>query len=192
MAVIPQDAAVRSPGTRLAMTAAVGAMLAADQLTKSLVLAGQIADGSGPGWVTVRLVRNTGASGGFGSGYPVLVTLIAVAITVLALVLALRSRTRAVALCLAFVVAGAAGNLADRLLRSPGLGRGGVVDWIHFAGRGGSMNLADTAIQLGVLGALGALFVAGRSSRRASSARAGASQAGASRAGARQDPGRAG
>jgi signal peptidase II len=171
MAVIPAGAAARSPATRLAMAAATAAALAADQATKSLVLAGQIADGSGPGWVTVRLVRNTGASGGFASSYPLLVTVTAAAITVAAVVLALRARSRAVALSLAVVVAGAAGNLTDRLLRSPGLGRGGVVDWIHFAGRGGSMNLADLAIQLGVLGALAGLVAAGRS-RKASAVKA--------------------
>ena len=171
MAVIPVHAAVRSAGTRLLMASAAAALLAADQVTKSLVLAGRIADGSGPGWVTVRLVRNTGASGGIASGYPVLVTLTAAAITLLAVFLALRARAGTVAVCLSAVVAGATGNLADRLFRAPGFGRGGVVDWIHFAGRGGSMNLADIAIQAGVLCAFIALLAAGRS-RKTSAARA--------------------
>jgi len=60
-------------------------------------------------------------------------------------------------LFLSAVVGGALGNLSDRLFRAPGFGRGAVVDWIHFAGRGGSMNLSDVAIQLGVLGALAAM-----------------------------------
>jgi signal peptidase II len=67
-----------------------------------------------------------------------------------------RTRSRAVALFLAAVVGGAAGNLADRLLRSPGFGRGGVVDWIHLAGYPATFNVADVAIRLGAIGALAA------------------------------------
>ena len=115
-------------------TIAVG-VLAADQVSKSLVLAAHPAGVIGSGWISVRLVRNTGASGGLASGYPVLVTLAALAITALAAALALRARGRAVALCLAAVLGGAAGNLADRIFRAPGFGRGGVVDWIHFGRR---------------------------------------------------------
>ena len=60
------------------------------------------------------------------------------------------------------MLGGAAGNLADRIFRAPGLGRGGVVDWIHFAGGGGSLDLADLAIQFGVLGAIIAVLADGR------------------------------
>jgi signal peptidase II len=137
-------------------------VLAADQVSKSLVLAAGPAGFVGPGWVSVHLVRNTGASGGLASGYPVLVTLAAVAVTVVAVTFALRARARGVALCLAAVLGGAAGNLADRIFRAPGLGRGAVVDWIHFAGGGGSLDVADLAIQFGVLGAIIALVADGR------------------------------
>jgi signal peptidase II len=144
------------------MAAVAVTVVVADQVTKSLVAAGRIADGSTFGWVTVRVVRNHGASGGIASGYPVLVTIAALAITGLAATLALRAGGRTAAVCLAAVLGGALGNLADRLFRSPGLGRGGVVDWIHlsFAG-GGSLDLADVAIQFGVLGAIAAMLVAG-------------------------------
>src|SRR5260370_14649324 len=107
------------------------AVLAADQLGKSLVLAAQQDGVIGSGWISVRLVRNTGASGGLASGYPVLVTLAALAITALAAALALRARRRVVALSLAAVLGGAAGNLADRIFRAPGFGRGGVGARIH-------------------------------------------------------------
>ena len=79
--------------------------------------------------------------------------------------LALRARGRVVAICLAAVLGGALGNLSDRLFRSPGLGRGPVVDWIHVAGRPGSFNLSDLAIQLGVVVALVAVFVTERGKR---------------------------
>ena len=170
MAVIPDDAAARSRGVQWAMAAITVAVLAADQATKSLVAAGRIADGSSFGWVTVRVVSNHGASGGIASGYPVLVAAAALAITLVAAALALRATGRAVALCLAAVLGGALGNLSDRIIRSPGLGRGGVVDWIHFAagGGGGSLDLADLAIQFGVLGAIAAMLLSALArSRRA-------------------------
>jgi signal peptidase II len=146
---------------RWAAAAITAAVLVADQVTKSLVAAGRIRDGSSLGWLTVRVVRNHGASDSILSGYPILVTLAALAITAVAAAFALRATSRAAALCLAAVLGGALGNLADRLFRSPGLGRGGVVDWIHlsFAGRG-SLDLADVAIQFGVLGAIAAMLVA--------------------------------
>jgi signal peptidase II len=138
------------------MAGIAAAVLAADQVTKALVLAARPPGGTG--WLAIRLVRNSGASGGLASGYPVLVTLAAIAITGLAAAVMLRVRGRATALILAAVVGGALGNLADRVFRAPALGRGPVVDWIHLAGRGGSFNVADLAIQLGALGALAAMI----------------------------------
>jgi signal peptidase II len=163
MGFIPEGAAVRS-SSRLwwAMGAIALAVLAADQLSKSLVLAAHPAVVTGTGWISVRLVRNTGASGGIASGYPVLVTLAAIAVTAVAAAFAMHVRSRAAALCLAAVVGGAAGNLADRIFRAPGFGRGGVVDWIHFAWGGGSLDVADLAIQFGVLGAVIAMIVGER------------------------------
>lgn len=163
MAVIPEASAARARGVRWAMLGTGAAVLAADQVSKALVLGLHPAAGTGP--VAVRLVRNTGASGGIAAGYPVLVTLAAAVIACVAGALALRVSGRGVAICLAVVLGGALGNLADRLLRSPGLGRGAVVDWIHVAGRGGSFNVSDMAIQLGALGALIAMMAAERASR---------------------------
>ena len=163
MGFIPDGAAVRSSArVRWAMGAITLTVLAADQVSKSLVLAAHPAGIIGSGWISVRLVRNTGASGGLASGYPVLVTLAALAITALAAGFALRARSRVVALSLAAVLGGAAGNLADRLFRAPGFGRGGVVDWIHFSGSGGSLDVADLAIQFGVIGAVIAIIVGER------------------------------
>ena len=140
------------------------AVLAADQVSKSLVLAANPVGYAGAGWVSVHLVRNTGASGGLASGHPVAVTLSALAVTAVAAWFALRARSRGVALCLAAVLGGAMGNLADRIFRAPAFGRGGVVDWIHFGFRSGSLDLADVAIQLGALGAVIAIMVSDRTS----------------------------
>ena len=161
MAVIPENSAVRGRGVRWAMLGTAAAVVAADQVSKSLVLRSHPI--AGPGLVTVDLVRNTGASGGIAAGYPVLVTLAAIAIACVAGALAVSASARWVAIFLAAVLGGALGNLSDRLFRSPGFGRGAVVDWIHVAGRGGSFNVSDLAIQLGVIGAIVAMFVADRS-----------------------------
>jgi signal peptidase II len=167
MALIPGDAAARSRRVRWTMAAVVVSVVVADQVTKSLVAAGRIADGSTFGWITVRVARNHGASGGVASGYPVLVTIAALAITALAAALALRASGRTAAICLAAVLGGALGNLSDRIFRSPWFGRGGVVDWIHFAaGGGGSLDVADLFIQFGVIGAVIAMLVTGRSRAR--------------------------
>ena len=162
-----RSAVARSRGVRWAMAGITVAVLVADQVTKSLVAAGRIRDGSSLGWLTVRVVRNHGASGSILSGYPILVTLVALAVTAVAVTLAVRVSGRGAALCLAAVLGGALGNLADRLVRSPGLGRGGGVDWIHlsFAGAG-SLDLADLAIQFGVVGAIAAMLVAGPARKR--------------------------
>lgn len=160
MVIVPADAAVRRPGVRWAMCGIGAGILAADQISKTLVLTLDPASarGSASGWLTVQLIRNTGASGGIGAAYPTAVTLVGVVIAAVAGTLALRIHSRAAALCLAAVLAGAAGNLADRLFRFPGLGRGAVVDWIHIAGSRASFNLADLAIQLGALGTVIAML----------------------------------
>jgi signal peptidase II len=163
MGLIPADAAVRSSaGVRWAMAVIPLAVLAADQVSKSLVLAANPAGPVGLSWVSVRLVRNSGAAGGLASGHTPLVTLAALAVTAVAACFALRARSRGLAICLAVVLGGAAGNLADRLFRGPGLGRGAVVDWIHFGTGGGSMDVSDLAIQFGVLGAVIAILVGDR------------------------------
>ena len=160
MTVVPAGSAAHGRAVRWVMLGTAGVVLAADQITKSLVL--RLHPVTGSGLVSIQLVRNTGASGGIAAGYPVLVTLAAVAIVAVAGTLAVRTRSRAVAICLAAVLGGALGNLSDRLFRAPGLGRGAVVDWIHVAGRGGSFNISDLAIQLGAVAAVVAMFAADR------------------------------
>lgn len=177
MGKVPAKSASRRPGVRWAMLVVAAVVVIADQVSKSLILASH-ATAAGNGWIEFRLVRNTGASGGMFSGYPVLVTLTGILITILAVTIAIRARDRGVALCMAAVCGGALGNLSDRIFRAPGLGRGAVVDWIHVAGRGGSFNLADTAIQFGVIAAIIAMFVAegGRNTHRAAGAAGAAGQ----------------
>lgn len=134
-------------------------VLAADQATKAMALAGVI---------PVRVVRNTGASFGIGADHPLIVALIAAVITAGVAVLPARVTRPATAVFLGAVLGGAAGNLADRLLRSPGLGRGAVIDWIHLSGYPATFNLADVAIRAGALGAVAAALIRPRQFRRRS------------------------
>jgi signal peptidase II len=145
--------AILSRGTLPAAAGIAALVLAADQASKSLVLSAD-PRGGGRGLVSVRLVHNTGASFGIGAGHPLLITLTAAAVLAVAVLLLARTRSRATALSLAAVAGGAAGNLADRLLRGPALGRGAVVDWIHVAGYPATFNIADIAIRVGAVCAL--------------------------------------
>jgi signal peptidase II len=141
-------------------------VLAADQVTKALVVDGRIADGSSLGWISVLVIRNHGGPLGIEFGSPILATLVVLALTVTVAAVMLRTASRAVALCLAVAIGGALGNLSGRLFRYPGFGRGAVVDWIHFSGGGGSFDLADLALLLGVVGALAASWHADTDRRR--------------------------
>jgi signal peptidase II len=132
-------------------------VLAADQLSKALVLAAHPAPADG--LITVRLVRNTGASFGIGSGHPLLVMLVSVTVIAVVAVLLARTSSRGAALLLAVVLGGALGNLADRIFRSPRPGRGAVIDWIHLWGYPATFNLADIAIRAGAVGAVAVLAV---------------------------------
>ena len=170
MAIIPEGAAARSRRARWAMAAVAVTVVVADQVTKSLVAAGRIADGSTFGWVTVRVVRNHGASGGIASGYPVLVTIAALAITALAAALALRaSRPDG-----RHLPGGGARRRARQPVR-PDLPlprvrprRRGRLDSLRGRRGGGSLDVSDLAIQFGVLGAVAAMLItSGVSARRA-------------------------
>jgi signal peptidase II len=141
---------------RWAVCGVAALVLAADQVSKSLVLAAHPAGGSGV--LSIRLVRNTGASFGLGAGHPDLVTGLSAVVIAVVAVLVARTSSRPAVLFLAAVLGGALGNLADRLFRSPGLGRGAVIDWIHLWGYPATFNLADVAIRAGAVGAVAAML----------------------------------
>jgi signal peptidase II len=64
------------------------------------------------------------------------------------------------------LLGGGVGNLLDRLLRAPGPLRGGVIDWIKPTLSGGSLNLADLAINAAVITILVALALGWLRQRR--------------------------
>jgi signal peptidase II len=103
------------------------------------------------GLIRLQLVINHGASFGLGAGYEPLLTAAAFAGLILLGAWAVRATSRAERLGAALGVAGAAGNLIDRLARPPGVLHGGVVDWLHVSFYGPTFNLADIWLRGGLL-----------------------------------------
>jgi signal peptidase II len=133
-------------------TAVLGAV--ADQVGKLWAVAhlghGQDRE-STLGSLRFELSRNSGAAFGLGRGLTPWITALSVAAVIGLGYAGWRSRSRAWALALGLTTAGAAGNLIDRLTRSPGSGRGAVVDWIKLPFYGPVFNLADVMLRLGIL-----------------------------------------
>lgn len=100
------------------------------------------------GLVTFAVSRNSGAAFSFAEGATVIFTLVAVAVAVVIVRTLPRLHSTGWAVTLGLLLGGALGNLVDRLLRAPGVGRGAVVDFIsvpHFA----TFNVADSGITVG-------------------------------------------
>jgi signal peptidase II len=100
------------------------------------------------GLLTLDYTRNAGAAFSIGTGATYLFGIVAIAVIAVILRTSRRLFSRPWAVVLGLLLGGATGNLIDRLVRSPGVLRGHVVDWIqlpHFA----VFNLADSAISIG-------------------------------------------
>lgn len=107
--------------------------LAADQVTKALAvelltpgdpvpLVGEL--------LQLYLLRNPGAAFSFATGATWIFTIIAAVVVVAVLRVSRRLGSRAWAFALGLLLAGATGNLVDRLVRAPGPARGHVVDFL--------------------------------------------------------------
>ncbi len=133
----------------LGLLAAVAACVyALDQLAKWLVVA-RLSDRGPvdlvPHVLDLRLIRNSGAAFGIGTGSTLVFSLVALAVIGVVLRTARRLGSLAWAVALGLLLGGAVGNLTDRLLRAPGGLRGHVVDFIelpHFP----LFNVADMSI----------------------------------------------
>jgi signal peptidase II len=115
------------------------------------------------GAIYLDQTRNSGAAFSLGTGFTVILTIVALAVVAVIVRTAGRMRSAGWAVALGLVLGGALGNLADRVFRAPGVGRGHVVDWISVFGPDGQhwpiFNLADSAIVCGaILAAILALF----------------------------------
>lgn len=102
------------------------------------------------GQLLIRVSRNSGAAFSLAQGATLLLTLVAVVVVVVIVRLSPRVGSVGWALSLGLLLGGAGGNLIDRLLRSPGPGRGAVVDFLDFQ-VWPSFNVADSGIVLGGL-----------------------------------------
>lgn len=139
---------------RFAVVAAIALTL--DVVSKVLVVANLDGERSVRllgGAVYLRLTRNSGAAFSVGTGATIVLTAVALAVVVVILRMAGRLRSTGWAIALGLVFGGAVGNLADRMFRAPGVGRGHVVDWISLFANDGHVwpifNLADSAIVCG-------------------------------------------
>jgi signal peptidase II len=107
------------------------------------------------GAIYLDQTRNSGAAFSLGTGFTVILTAAAVAVVVFIVRTAGRMRSTGWALALGLILGGALGNLTDRVFRSPGVGRGHVVDWISVFGPLGEhwpiFNIADSAIVCGAI-----------------------------------------
>lgn len=124
-------------------------MCAVDAASKALAVAGLSPHESVTllgGLITLHLYRNPGAAFGIGPSYTVIYALIEAAVLAAILRLSRRLRSWPWAIALGLLLGGAAGNLADRLFRSPGPLRGFVIDWIKLPYFPPTFNIADSAI----------------------------------------------
>lgn len=128
-------------------------VLLLDLLTKSLAVAKL--DPMTPveivgDFVTLRLVRNSGAAFSMASGYTWVLTVIALAVVAGIIRYSSRLRSWWWIVGLGLVLGGAMGNLTDRIFRAPGPLRGHVVDFVS-VGWWPVFNVADSAVVCGAI-----------------------------------------
>ncbi|WP_246065134.1 signal peptidase II [Aeromicrobium piscarium] len=83
-----------------------------------------------PGVLWLSFLRNPGAAFGTGAQFTIVISVIAIIATVVLLFMARRLRDRWWAVAFGFFLAGALGNLTDRIFRAPGALHGHVVDFL--------------------------------------------------------------
>jgi signal peptidase II len=156
----PRPAATRARRRRVLLFGTVATVaLALDVISKVLVVA-KLPETHRPirllgGAIYLDQTRNSGAAFSLGTSFTVILTVVALAVVAVIVRTAGRMRSAGWAVALGLVLGGALGNLADRLCRAPGVGRGHVVDWISAFGPDGKhwpiFNLADSAIVCGAI-----------------------------------------
>jgi signal peptidase II len=148
-------------------------VIAVDQIAKLLAVH-YLADGPVHlfGGVHLQLFRNYAGPGGQWAGHTVLISVFTVLAAIALAVAIARARfDRLTAIGLGLFLGGAVGNGLDRLLREPGPLHGGVVDWLSPTAHGGSMNLADLALNAAILVMIAGALLSLRSSRADRTAR---------------------
>ena len=98
-----------------------------------------------PHVLSLVLVRNPGAAFSLGTGTTIIFTGIALTISAVILRTARRLGSTGWAIALGGMLGGALGNLGDRLFRSPGVGRGHVIDFLQLP-HWPVFNVADSCV----------------------------------------------
>jgi len=137
-------------GRRFALVGGVAAAaVVADQLTKWWAVDRL---SRGPikivGSLRLALSHNSAGAFGLGSGVVPMIVLAVVALVVVLFVVGRSIDRSAMAVALGLVLGGAVGNLLDRVFRSPGFGRGAVIDFVDLRWWP-VFNVADAAITIG-------------------------------------------
>jgi signal peptidase II len=158
----PAQGETTLPPRRVGLLIVVAVLaLAVDVLSKVLVVAKL--EGHPPlklagGALYLVVFRNSGAAFSMATGMTWVLSLIALGVVTAIIWTAPRLRSAGWAVGLGLVLAGALGNLADRIFRTPGPLRGHVVDFLSLFSPDGHVwpvfNAADSAICVG-----GALIV---------------------------------
>lgn len=146
----------RRRGVLLLSTALV--VFALDLITK--IIATATLEGEAPirllgGAVYLQLVRNPGAAFSMATGMTWLFTLVAAGVVVAIVWIMPKLRSTGWALGLGLVLAGALGNLTDRIFRAPAVFQGHVVDFVSVFAPNGDFfpvfNVADSGISVGAV-----------------------------------------
>ncbi|HEV7525581.1 MAG TPA: signal peptidase II [Acidimicrobiia bacterium] len=134
------------------VVAALVSIVAVDQLTKVFAVAA-LSDGPNRvvgDFVEFELTRNSGSAFSGFQGYTPVLAVFAIVIAVFVARAVRQATDRWALVGLVLVLGGALGNLADRLVRSPGFLRGHVVDFVA-VGSFPVFNVADSCITVGAI-----------------------------------------
>lgn len=147
----------QQPPRKVGLVAVVAvAVFVADLITKIVAVA--MLEGREPvrvlgGLVYLQLLRNPGAAFSLATGMTWVLALVAIAVVVAIVWISRRLGSAGWAIGLGLILAGALGNLVDRLFRAPGVLEGHVVDFISVFAPDGEVwpvfNVADSAIVIG-------------------------------------------
>jgi signal peptidase II len=148
---VPNDADSGERRTSLA-AGIVFTIVALDLLTKTWAVR-DLADGPVSiigDTVSFRLARNTGGAFSVFQAFTPVLAVVAGVVAFFLVRTVRRTHDTLLVVALSLVLAGAMGNLIDRVFRSPGFLRGAVVDFVHI-GEWPTFNVADSAITIGAI-----------------------------------------
>jgi len=154
VAAVEGDLAADGSGRRrhIGVLIVVAAMVIIADVVSKIVVVANLSDHAPikllGGLITLEETRNPGAAFSVGTSATLIFGVVAIAVIAIIVRTARRLFSRPWSIVLGLLLGGATGNLIDRVLRSPGVLRGYVVDWIrvpHFA----VFNVADSAITVG-------------------------------------------